>query len=421
MNNKGLALSSILYTLLVLFLALLFGILGLITSGKLSLDKIKTNVSNKLNKTTEISNIPKIEVSLKRYDLTAMFSDDNLIVAYAITTTNQTPSTWNEINTPSASYALKYKVPGNNTYYIYVKDDANNITTKEIVVNAELCNLEIGRTWTYDYEGIENSFEVPCYGTYKLETWGAQGGQADETHIGGYGAYAKGEIFLEKNDTLFVNVGGTGVTTTTSGEGVGGYNGGGNSLPTGVSGGRGSGGGATSITLSEGLLSKFENDKDSVIIVAAGGGGGGSYSASYYGFGGAGGGITGVDGSAPDASTIGHGATQTTGGLGATMNQVNGSFGQGAKGGNPNGWGGAGGGGGFYGGGSAANNGAGGGGSSYIGNTKLSTKSMYCYNCTESNVESTKTVSTTNVSDTPTSNYAKMGNGYVKITLISLD
>ena len=45
---------------------------------------------------------------------------------------------------------------------------------------------------------------------------------------------------------------------------------------------------------------------------------------------------------------------------------------------------------------------------------------MYCYNCTESNDENTKTISVKDVSETPTSNYAKKGNRYVKITLISL-
>lgn len=40
---------------------------------------------------------------------------------------------------------------------------------------------------------------------------------------------------------------------------------------------------------------------------------------------------------------------------------------------------------------------------------------MYCYNCTASTVAATKTISTTNVSATPTSNYAKSGNGYAII------
>ena len=44
---------------------------------------------------------------------------------------------------------------------------------------------------------------------------------------------------------------------------------------------------------------------------------------------------------------------------------------------------------------------------------------MYCYNCTESSEEATKTISTTCHSSTPTENCAKIGNGYARITLIS--
>ena len=63
----------------------------------------------------------------------------------------------------------------------------------------------------------------------------------------------------------------------------------------------------------------------------------------------------------------------------------------------------------------------GGGGSGYIGNHLLTNKAMYCYNCEESNEESTKTISTTCTEETPTSNCAKKGNGYARITLVSID
>ena len=58
------------------------------------------------------------------------------------------------------------------------------------------------------------------------------------------------------------------------------------------------------------------------------------------------------------------------------------------------------------------------GGSGYIGNSLLTDKTMYCYNCTESSEESTKTVSTTCAEETPTENCAKKGNGYARITYI---
>ena len=81
--------------------------------------------------------------------------------------------------------------------------------------------------------------------------------------------------------------------------------------------------------------------------------------------------------------------------------------------------GGAGGGGGYYGGGSGWVNGSSaGGGSGYIGNSLLSSKVMYCYNCGQSSKENTKTVSTTCNEETPTENCAKKGTGYAKITYI---
>ena len=72
------------------------------------------------------------------------------------------------------------------------------------------------------------------------------------------------------------------------------------------------------------------------------------------------------------------------------MDSVAGTFGQGDQSssyGNSSG-----GGGGFYGGASSLR--GAGGGSSYIGNSLLTNKVMYCYNCTESSKEATKTIPT---------------------------
>ena len=84
----------------------------------------------------------------------------------------------------------------------------------------------------------------------------------------------------------------------------------------------------------------------------------------------------------------------------------------------------SGGGGGLYGGrsGNSENgfySGSGSGGSGYIGNPLLTDKGMYGYNVTETNEESTKTISTTNISTLPVENYAKAGNGYARIQYLS--
>lgn len=106
--------------------------------------------------------------------------------------------------------------------------------------------------------------------------------------------------------------------------------------------------------------------------------------------------------------------------MGFSSGSVTGAFGLGAMGrGNSGGSGGSAGGGGFFGGGaSTRGHGGGGGGSSYIANSSLYEKVMYCYKCAESSLDSTKTVSTTNVTSDPISKYAKIGYGYAKITYI---
>ena len=49
MNNKGFAVSGIIYSILILFLILIFGILSILGSRKLILDKFKNDVMNELN------------------------------------------------------------------------------------------------------------------------------------------------------------------------------------------------------------------------------------------------------------------------------------------------------------------------------------------------------------------------------------
>ena len=263
----------------------------------------------------------------------------------------------------------------------------------------------------FEYTGEEETYVVPQDGTYELETWGAQGGTAVDSCDGGYGGYSYGQVELKKGDILYINVGGVG-TCNVSSSSKGGYNGGGDALS------RNnykmcSGGGATHIATKSGLLKTLSDSTDSILIVSGSGGGSGSTGSSCSSKGGSGGGISGTvpKNNCSDCGTR-SGGTQTSGGR---SRFGTGGFGFGA--GSTTSYS-VGGGSGFYGG--AGDNYEWGatGGSGYIGNSKLTNKKMYCYDCTESSDESTKTISTTNVSEIPTENNAKKGNGYAKITLL---
>ena len=160
-------------------------------------------------------------------------------------------------------------------------------------------------------------------GTYKLEVWGAQGGEPS----GGEGGYSFGKIFSSQDKNIYVccggagkNDAGTGYTANTQNPGgEGGYNGGGN----GGKGwqaprfnyrivGGGGGGGCTDIAIiNRGELYRYENNKSDILLVA-GGGGGGMFSAGGYG-GGTSGGSSVYTNTDYGTSYTSEGATQTTG------------------------------------------------------------------------------------------------------------
>ena len=286
---------------------------------------------------------------------------------------------------------------------------------KQITVNFDLAGGVVETTYI---EPKEHTYTVLYNGTYKLETWGAQGGSYDSTYIGGYGGYSTGAVYLNAHQNLYVNVGGSGTTVANS-QVAGGYNGGGSATTSSVNDIAGSGGGATHIAKTSGLLSSLSNYRDNVLIVS-GGGGGAYYYKIYNSSGGHAGGISG--GLAPTGTcdgrilTIGNGATQISAGSNngcPLIYESTANFGLGSSSADWSSGGGAG----YYGGGAGYAHGSN-GGSGYIGNTLLTNKSMYCYECEQSNEESTKTISISCHSSSLTANCAKEGNGAARITLV---
>lgn len=299
--------------------------------------------------------------------------------------------------------------------------EREEVASDELVAEAKektdfkcrVCTYSDGYTWTYAYTNTSQTFKTPCDGNYKLEVWGAQGGSYNSSVIGGYGAYAVGDISLTKGTPLYIYVGGAGSGNGNHVYQAGGFNGGGNASPDADSNTRqASGGGATHISLRNALLRNLASYKSDILIVAAGGGGGGNNAAtSYLGVpGSAGGGIAGNTVS----GNLAYGGTQTSPGYAMSCSDANycgtAGFGIGASCVY------SGGGGGLYGGGCRASSA---GGSSYIGNPLLKNKVMVCYQCMTSNDASTKTVSTGNVSANAIVNTAKLGDGYARITYLS--
>lgn len=328
----------------------------------------------------------------------------------------------------------KVMAPSDGWYlHVLAKDKAGNVI--EFVSGN---SVEVDEVANFDYTGSEQVASL-LPGSYKMECWGAQGQSKTETLIGGYGSYSTGSVLISNNQKIYVNVGGTGNYTLT------GYNGGQRSMvetdSTDSSGG--AGGGATHIATVSGELKNLESYKNTggnnisneIIIVSGGGGGYSHYQNSTKDdvSGSSAGGIIGNIsnfGTGGNHTSYSTGGSQISGGTAIITNEAygnNGQFGIGGIGtynsslsnGHKNS--GGSGGGGWYGG-AGASIGSGWlmygatGGSGYIGNPLLKEKYMVGYNVEASNEESTKTISTTNVSQDAISDYAKKGNGYARIT-----
>ncbi len=241
----------------------------------------------------------------------------------------------------------------------------------------------------FDYTGAVQEFTAHKNGTYKLEVWGAQGG-----NDGGEGGYATGTITLTDNESIYVVVGGQASA----------FNGGGD--------GSIKGGGATHIAKTNfGELKNYESKISDLLIVAGGGGAKGDFFYNGYPYGGVGGGLSGGNGVSIWSSGNGVGGTQIGGGRaggttgGGCSSSSAGEFGVGGIGGSESDSYSGSGGGGFYGGGGGScRDGGGGGGSSYIdGVTDGST------------IDGSDTMPTHDGLSTMTGN---VGNGFAKITYI---
>lgn len=335
------------------------------------------------------------------------------------------------------------QLKGPERYYLHVlaTDNAGN-SIEKVSSNT----VTIAHSANYEYLGKEQT-ALLLPGEYKLECWGAQGGNihnlseesdynvttGDISYVGGYGGYSTGNIVLNEIEDIYIYVGGQGTNSIERVEiSPGGFNGGG-------AGGAGlgiyncfagaGGGGATHIATISGELKDLKLYKDSAgtnkskeILIVAGGGGGALNHNFISKNGGSAGGYIGVNGitNRPDYSSP-IGGTQNTGfsfGQGGSGNDAtSGAYDQSGS---------AGGGGGFYGGYAdvtTVHSTSGAGGSGYIGSPLLTNKYMAGFYDVSSNEIDTKTITltdlTTQVSSSAEKDKAKIGNGCARITNIN--
>lgn len=292
-----------------------------------------------------------------------------------------------------------------------------------------------GAVMNFDYTGsVQTATLTP--GRYKLECWGAQGGNSNQSNgtygNGGKGGYSTGILNVSTNTTIYITVGGQGQNGVFNTRTAGGFNGGGDGYGTNGSGVGGGGGGASDISLMSPVFSHssyFINnirDTNSLLsrIIVAGGGGSAGYDVSNNAAnGGAGGGTTGQDGLS-NRVYHGTGGKQTTFGTGGSSEEPNrysvqAKFGCGASASNSTDVA-PGGGGGWYGGGLHCD--SAGGGSGYV--YTPTTASNYPSGCLLNSayyLSNAQTIAGNQSFSSPTggTETGHSGNGYVRITKLT--
>lgn len=292
-----------------------------------------------------------------------------------------------------------------------------------------------GSVMNFDYTGsVQTATLTP--GAYKLECWGAQGGNSNQSNgtygNGGKGGYSTGILNVSTNTTIYITVGGQGQNGVFNTRTAGGFNGGGDGYGTNNSGVGGGGGGASDISLMSPVFSHssyFINnirDTNSLLsrIIVAGGGGSAGYDVSNNAAnGGAGGGTTGQDGLS-NRVYHGTGGKQTTFGTGGSSEEPNrysvqAKFGCGASASNSTDVA-PGGGGGWYGGGLHCDSAGGGSGYVYTSATASNYPSGCLLNSTYY-LSNAQTIAGNKSFPSPTGSTetGHSGNGHVKITKLS--
>lgn len=277
-------------------------------------------------------------------------------------------------------------------------------------------SLRTGDILNCPYSGTYKNIALPK-GTYKLECWGAQGGNGANSSsgfdnisgaVGGKGGYSTGILTLSSSQTVYLYTGGKGgCISSSANDYTGGFNGGGTGGVSGSMSRSGGGGGASDIRIGSNSLYAR--------VIVAGGGGATSWGPDTES-GDAGGGTSSTAGSnSPGLSTQTSGNSFGAGGNGYSSSSsynINGA-----------------GGGGWYGGKvstsnySGGNKCHGGGGSGYV--YTSSTASNYPSGCLLNSthyLSSASTIAgdTSFTSPTGSSETGHSGNGYIRITIQSI-
>lgn len=304
-GTRGITLIALIVTIIVLLI--LAGItINIIVGENGLLGRSETaKEENDKQTATEIMNLKITNVQLMSYEerqelpslqyLADRLCEDNEIeyvqLESKMASLNKiTVGTNDSIYTKLLKYPYEFEI--NSSFQLASIDNKKVTVLGENVYPANIKNIiETDKKVVFSYTGNVQEYVVPESGYYKIECWGASGGNAG-TAIGGKGAYTNGIIYLSKDEVIYVYVGEEGKEGQPAGNEMNGsYNGGGPCGTTNAWGWLSTGGGSTDIRLSNGNWDDFDSLKSRIMVAAGGGGacrmnGTGSWMDVYGGYGG---------------------------------------------------------------------------------------------------------------------------------------
>ena len=290
---KGITLIALVITIILLLILAGVTINGIFNNNglfsKVINSKEETLKSQSLEelklKVNEIQLEKKGQVSLKDIAISLKNDTENKYIVSVDSNSNEN-SEDEQFENSNKTYVIykNYKFIIDNNFEISIINKIDNETGEK---------PKYGEKIEFDYTGNYQEYKIKESGYYRIQCWGANGGNSTRNGktgaLGGNGGYTSGVIYLEKGEKIYIYVGGHGEDAVAKKDSPNGYNGGGlGTWDHEDDEAAGAGGGATDIRLVANEWNNFESLK-SRIMVAAGGGGATNRTA-----GGAGGGLEGL-------------------------------------------------------------------------------------------------------------------------------
>lgn len=262
LNNKGITLVALVITIIVLLIlagvsiAMLNGDNGIMTKAENAKSEYaKSQAEEELKlalQDLKVDNLESnIDLNLVLNNLSNYINSEKIISEFKI----------KDGNTLQGIY---------NNYTFEIDKNLNVNVINEININNY---LSVGTKYTFSYKNQPQEFKAEASGNYQIQLWGAAGGSLSGSR-GGNGAYTKGTIYLNKEETIYLYTGQKGeinqLTQSFNGGGIAATN---DNICT-------AGGGATDVRLVSGSWNNFDSLKSRIMVA---GGGAGSERGTVYG------------------------------------------------------------------------------------------------------------------------------------------